>query len=127
MHWYFEETVAKMKLTMMILLVLLTLIVGSKAMNFRSIEVVKVFLESYQNEKNISCTINFLDTFLDFGLVKDEKFQFTNGLLYHGLGSTCNILVCTEEYLALPESQKIDKEMKNHLWIIDGKLKNSLI
>ena len=116
-----------MKSTMMMLLVLLTRIVGSKAMNFRSIEVVKLFLESYQNEKNISCTINFLDTFLDFGLVKDEKFQFTNGLLYHGLGSTCNILVCTEKYLALPESQKIDKEMKNHLWIIDGKLRNSLI
>ena len=96
-------------------------------MGYRNIETVEAFLEHYQKDKNTQCIIHFLDTFIDFDFVKNYKFQFTNGLFFNTFDSTCNVFICTEKYLESSESQKIDQDTKNHLWIIDGNyMKKSL-
>ena len=116
-----------MKFNVKILLIFNFAFAGAKAMDYRNFETVKVFLEHYQKDKNTSCIIHFLDTFVNFDFGKNYKFQFTNGLLFNTFDSTCNVFICTEKYLESSESQKIDQDTKNHLWIIDGNyMKNSL-
>ena len=105
--------------------VLLNLILFAQAMNIKNIQTVKAFLENYQDAKNISCIIYFLDTFIDLNLDQNEKFQFMHGPFYKNLGSTCNIFICTSNYL--DQSRDIDQEMKNHLWIIDGDYSQSAL
>ena len=115
-----------MKFDLKIFFLLNLAFAGAKAMDYRNVETVKVFLEHYQKDRNTLCIIHFLDTFLDFDF-QDYKFQFTNGLFFNTFDSTCHIFICTAKYLESPESQEIDKKTKNHLWIIDGNYtKNSL-
>ena len=76
-----------MKFNVKILLIFNFAFAGAKAMDYRNFETVKVFLEHYQKDKNTSCIIHFLDTFVNFDFVKNYKFQFTNGLLFNTFDS----------------------------------------
>ena len=102
-------------------IVILGMTITSQAMSERSKVILKNFIIKYQQHQNIPCTLHFLNTFIDFvGISENEKFQFKHGLSLGKLTSTCNIFICTSEFVGLSESKKIDQFMKNHIWVIDG-------
>ena len=107
----------------------------SQSISTRNIATIKAYLNNYQKYLNAPCTIHYLDsTFKDFGLFENEMFSSIRFSTMEGqrggkqsisiygskLQTKCDILVSSSKFAQQSESKKIDKSMKNHLWIIDG-------
>ena len=97
-----------------------------RAFDQRSIAIVKTFLLEYQNRQGVPCTLNFLDSYVDFGMMENEKFHILRGQFYSNikLKTGCDIFICSSKFLESEAAEKIDKSSKSHLWIVDGTYSN---
>ena len=106
-------------------------IINSLELNTKNSATLTSFIKKIQTERKVSCIIHVINEEhfkIPEALRQDDTFQFQ--YLSPGFGiptpSACSILIVSSSLLDLnPEMViKMDKSMKNHVWIIDGKYGN---
>ena len=93
-----------------------------------NLDIIIPFIKKVQTERKSPCVLHLIEVDIDFKKIQnDDNFLFQhhskNPIIKPDMG--CNILISSSEFVSQLEALKIEKSIKNHVWIIIGKYENN--